>query len=318
MRALLLVATLLLSGCTGPADESSDDPASVPSTQASGPTTGTPPLSEQPDREPVRFQADRAMRDVRLFAGRIGPRPATSPAYAEAARIVADRFRKLGYGVARQRFPVPAGDSWGTPVAAGFSSNVIAHPPGFDPAEPHLVIGAHLDTVAVAPGGEDNASGVSVLLELARLSSVEPPRLPTVFVAFGAEEPVGPGDELHHFGSRHYVAEMRPGQGPALRGMVSLDRVGVGSRVPVCIGPLTSPRVQLRLLRGARALGIPAVPCDNTASDHWSFEKAGHAVARLGSTPYAAYHSASDVPAVVNPAQLRRVGRVAWAWLRTG
>jgi hypothetical protein len=39
-------------------------------------------------------------------------------------------------------------------------------------------------------------------------------------------------------------------------------------------------------------------------------------VARLGSTSYAAYHSADDVPSVVSRAQLARTGRLAWAWLR--
>ena len=37
---------------------------------------------------------------------------------------------------------------------------------------------------------------------------------------------------------------------------------------------------------------------------------------RLGSTPYAAYHSASDVPAVVDPRQLERAARIVVAWLR--
>ena len=36
---------------------------------------------------------------------------------------------------------------------------------------------------------------------------------------------------------------------------------------------------------------------------------------RLGSTSYAAYHSAADVPGVVQPDQLERVGRVMLAWL---
>lgn len=228
------------------------------------------------------------------------------------------RFRKLGYDLTRQRFPVPAGNSWGTPVEAGSSFNVIATPVGFDPGEPHLLVGAHLDTVAVAPGAEDNASGVSVLLELARLAAARGTRLPTVFVAFGAEEPIGPGEALHHFGSQHYYAQASPARRRALRSMVSLDRVGVGSQVPVCTGPLSPPGVQRALLAAARQLDIPAFPCENTASDHWSFEKFGESVARLGSTPYAAYHSAADVPAVVDREQLRRVGRVAWSWLRTG
>ena len=35
----------------------------------------------------------------------------------------------------------------------------------------------------------------------------------------------------------------------------------------------------------------------------------------IGGTPYAAYHSAADLPHVVQEAQLRRVGRLMWAWL---
>ena len=92
------------------------------------------------------------MRDVRRLSVDIGPRLATGPGYRRAADLVARRFAELGYDVSRQRVRVPAGDSWGTPVAAGRSANVIAEPPGFDREQPHLLVGAHLDTVAVAPG----------------------------------------------------------------------------------------------------------------------------------------------------------------------
>lgn len=266
-------------------------------------------------RRPAGFDTRAAISDVRLLAGRIGPRLATGPAFRGAARLVARRLTHLGYDVTRQRFPVPAGDSWGVPVGAGRSANVVATPRGFEPGRPHRLVGAHLDTVALAPGAEDNASGVAVLLELARLAATYEPRLPTVFVAFGAEEPRGPGEELHHFGSRHYVATMPARQRTGLRAMVSLDRVGVGRVVPVCTGPVSPLLVRRQLLTAAERIGLPAAACQDTASDHWSFEQAGHPVVRLGSTPYAAYHSAADLPEVVSPAQLGRTGRLAWAWL---
>ncbi len=170
--------------------------------------------------------------------------------------------------------------------------------------------------MAVAPGAEDNASGVAVLLELARLAAEHGTRVPAVFIAFGAEEPRGEGDDMHHFGSQHHVRELPASRRRALEAMVALDRVGVGDVVPVCTGPLSPPPVQRSLLRAAARVDVPAQACENTASDHWSFEKAGFAVARLGSTSYAAYHSADDVPAVVDPAQLGRTCRVAWEWLR--
>lgn len=267
----------------------------------------------------MAFDPDRALRHVEVLAGRIGPRLATAPAFREAAAYVARQFQQQGYTVHRQWFPVPAGDSWGVPVEAGRSFNVIATPAGFDPSTPYRILGAHLDTVAVAPGAEDNASGIAVLLELARLANAEGTALPTVLVAFGAEEPRGSADDQHHFGSRHYEAEMSPGERRNLMAMVSMDRVGVGGSVPVCTGGIGTLDVRDDLLDVASRLGIPATGCaDNRSSDHWSFEKAGFDVARLGSTPYAGYHSAGDVPSVVGRQQLDRTGRLSWGWLRAG
>ena len=96
-----------------------------------------------------------------------------------------------------------------------------------------------------------------------------------------------------------------------------MDRVGVGSVVPVCTGGVSPFRVRAQLVNAAERLDIPVQTCaDNASSDHWQFELAGEAAARLGSTPYAGYHSPGDVPSVVNPRQLGRVGRIAWEWLR--
>lgn len=252
------------------------------------------------------------MRTVRHLAGRIGPRLATAPAYGEAADWVAERFAEQGYDVRRQPFPVPAGDSWGVPVEAGRSSNVIATPADFDADEPWVLVGAHLDTVAVAPGAEDNASGVAVLLELARVLGG---RGQVVLVAFGAEEPRGPG-ELHHFGSKRYVAALGDDQGVRLRGMVSLDRVGVGAVVPLSSVAGTPSALRDRLARVAERERIRHLVETDAASDHESFADAGFLAARVGSTPYAGYHSAADVPAVVDPRQLQRVGDLLSAWLR--
>lgn len=335
-----MVLVCALAGCQG-SPSSPDEPgaastsAASPRTPSAAPATPEPPGADTaepdtatadeptatdttptPQAAPARFRQVRAMAHVRWLAGDIGPREATSPAYARAAEGVARHLRRLGYDVRRQPLRVPSGVSWGVPVDAGRTVNVVAQPAGFRPADPHLLVGAHLDTVPQAPGAEDNASGVAVMLELARLAARDGTRLPVVFVAFGAEEPRGDGDALHHFGSKAYVDRMSPAQRRGLRAMVSLDRVGVGSVVPVCTGGRSPPRVRAMLVTAAEREGIPVQTCaDNTSSDHWSFEKAGEPVARLGSTPFAGYHSAADVPSVVDPAQLGRVGRLAWSWL---
>jgi hypothetical protein len=277
-------------------------------------TAGPQPASEGPVSADD-LDRGTAVRTVRHLAGTIGPREATGRAYARAAGFVARSFARLGYDVARQRVDVPAGVSWGVPVPAGRSTNVIATPPSFDPAEPHLVVGAHLDTVPQAPGAEDNASGIGVLLAVAEAASVRSTRLPVVFVAFAAEEPRGPGDADHHYGSRRYVAALGTAERAAVHGMVSLDRVGVGARVPVGSAAGTDA-VQRALLAAGRRAGVPVVAeGGQRSSDHWSFVRAGLPGARLGSTPYDGYHSAGDVPAVVSPAQLERVGRLVLEWL---
>jgi Zn-dependent M28 family amino/carboxypeptidase len=148
------------------------------------------------------------------------------------------------------------------------------------------------------------------------MASITTPRLPVVFVAFGSEEPRGSGDDQHHFGSRIMVDRLSPAQRQALVAMVSLDRAGVGHEVPVSAGGLEPPTVRNQLLMAADRIGVPAfADTNNQASDHWSFDKAGLPAARIGSTPYAGYHNEGDLPAVVNPAQLERVGNMLWTWL---
>jgi aminopeptidase YwaD len=262
------------------------------------------------------FRAGIAVRTVRRLAGQIGPRHATSPAYGRAADWVAGELRALGYDVARQRVAVPGGVSWGVPVDAGSSANVVATPPGFETRRRHLVVGAHLDTVPQAPGAEDNASGIGVMLAVADAIEGRDTRLPVVLVAFGAEEPRGPTDADHHYGSRTYVASLGPAERRAVRGMLSLDRVGVGPVVPVSSAGPSGARDRSQVLTAARRAGVPTDAQLNRSSDHWQFVLAGMPGIRLGSTPYAEYHSAADVPSVVDRAQLARTGRLVLAWLR--
>jgi Iap family predicted aminopeptidase len=267
----------------------------------------------------VRFDAEAAFATVIRLADGIGPREASSAAYRRAAALVEDEFTALGYSVSRQRVPVPAGNSWGVPVPAGVTTNVIAVPTGFDRDRPHRVVGAHLDTVPQAPGAEDNASGIGVLLELARMFAAQPADVPVMFVAFGGEEPRGPGDALHHFGSQRMVAELSRDERDAVLAMLSLDRVGVRAvAVPVCHGGRGTPAARTEVVAAARSIDVPARACENRASDHWSFEKAGIPAVRMGSVPYDGYHSPRDLPRVVDERQLDRVGRIAWAWMQTG
>jgi hypothetical protein len=335
-RAALLLAgplagAALLAGCTEAEPEPIRPvaPTSTSPPASSLPTSAPPPTSSpaqsapptQPEAPPPRADPDdvrvrTAVEAVRHLAGTIGPRPGTSPAYFRAARWVETRLSELGWTVERQRFPTPAGTSWGVPVPAGPSVNLVATRGDVRPGKPWLLVGAHLDTVPQAPGAEDNASGIGVLLATAEAVVGHRTRLPVVLVAFGSEEPRGPTDADHHYGSTAYVAALGEEQRRTLRGMVALDRVGVGSVVPV--GSADQPDALTdELVAAARRVGVPIVlDPQQRSSDHWSFVQEGLPGARLGSTPYAGYHSAADVPSVVDPSQLERTTRVVVSWLR--
>jgi aminopeptidase S len=318
-----VVLVAALAGCTGSQPEAEPTSGTPTSPESSPPVSATssptPAWTPTPTPTPAEFDPAAAFATVEYLATEIGPREAASAAFDDAAQYVQSRFESLGYRVTTMPVPVPAGDSWGVPVGAGTSENVIADPAGFDPAQPHVVIGAHLDTVAVAPGAEDNGSGVAVVLELARMAAEQPPTIPVRFIAFGAEEPRGRGDDLHHFGSRDYVAALSAAHRRAVRAMVSLDRVGVpADAVPISTGGTGTTTVLEALLAAANSADVPAREDDqNRASDHWSFEKADIPAARIGSVPYAAYHSAADLPRVVDPRQLEQAGTIAWTWLQT-
>ena len=53
---------------------------------------------------------------------------------------------------------------------------------------PPILIAAHYDAVPGTPGADDNATGVAVLLELARMFATEPIKYPLRLVAFDMEE----------------------------------------------------------------------------------------------------------------------------------
>jgi Zn-dependent M28 family amino/carboxypeptidase len=276
------------------------------------------PNASSPARSPnpaPGFAAARVAETVRILAAN-GPRVATSPSFVRAATFVEDALREHGYRVRRQVFHVPGGVTNRVAVPEGDSFNVIAEPADFDSAKPHVVIGAHLDTVPQAPGAVDNAAGIGIMLELARLAASDETPLPVVFVAFGAEESRVPGGGLR--GSREYVAALRGAERSAVGYMVAIDRIGTGSRVPVCVSRSSARPTARRLLRAAQRAGVPAHECTNGSSDHAPFSAAGIPAVRIGPDTYAEYHTARDVPAIFVPAQAGRAGALLWEALRSG
>ena len=195
--------------------------------------------------------------------------------------------------------------------------------------EGRIVIGAHYDTVPGSPGADDNASGVAVLIELARMG------LPARFVAFANEEM--PYFQSHEMGSHAWAARARRA-GERIDAMLSLEMLGYYRNLPgtqsyppplgwfypdranfiAFVGDLGARNLVRRAVDSFRRhasfpaegvaapAGIPGV----TWSDHWSFRRHGYAAIMVTDTAffrYAHYHLPSDTPEKLDYMRMARV-----------
>ncbi|NVM21378.1 MAG: M20/M25/M40 family metallo-hydrolase [Desulfobacterales bacterium] len=146
----------------------------------------------------------------------------------ETADYVESAFQASGYTVKRQTY-----SCYGKSV-----SNLIAEKPGTD--EGTVVIGAHYDTVPGTPGADDNASGVAVMLELARLHKASLNRKHLIFVAFVNEEP--PCFGSRNMGSMVYAKHLRE-RNAAVDVMIALEMIGYFRPEPIQQYPLPCMRL---------------------------------------------------------------------------
>ncbi|MDH4301355.1 MAG: M20/M25/M40 family metallo-hydrolase [Nitrospira sp.] len=157
---------------------------------------------------------------VQALAVTIGPRSYMDPANLDAAAdLVSNRLAALGYPVTEQSYQAE-----GLPVR-----NIIAERRGTEEPDRVIVVGAHYDTVVGSPGADDNASGVAVLLELARLHADTHFRKTVRFVGFTLEEP--PFFRSRHMGSRVYTRALKE-RGERVEAMLCLESVGYYSQEP--------------------------------------------------------------------------------------
>lgn len=163
--------------------------------------------------------ARRLRGHVVTLAETIGERAAHQPRRQRRARdYVVRRLREMGYQPRTLRYTSKWMGSFknGTPF-----DNVLAVLPG--EGGEVFVVGAHYDTTTGTPGADDNASGVAVMLETARLLKSKKLPFGVHFVAFGTEEP--PAFGTRNMGSSHYARRLRKAEAK-VRGMISLEMLG--------------------------------------------------------------------------------------------
>ncbi|MPM27281.1 hypothetical protein SDC9_73791 [bioreactor metagenome] len=194
------------------------------------------------------------------------------------------------------------------------SQNVVAIIEGWDPKlkDEYIVIGAHYDHLGyndlvvngqekrqIFRGADDNASGVAVLLELARLVKAESFnfRRSVIFVAFGAEERGMNGS--WYFANRAFAHTQK------ISLMINLDMVGRGSGKEdidvYTVLPHTQLETVLRDVADMPLMFLPQIHAkDYFPSDHQVFANLGIPVALFTTKLHGDYHTVKDTPDKLN------------------
>ncbi|GAB4490668.1 MAG: hypothetical protein OHK006_23760 [Thermodesulfovibrionales bacterium] len=239
-----------------------------------------------------------------------------------AAAFLAEKFRE-----ADLQPHGPAGSylqEW-TETIAGLDrpavlKNVIGMAPGSDPvlAKECVIVGAHYDGLGmgwpesqtreqgeVHPGADDNASGVSLLLDIGRAFSDRGNRTgrTLVFAAFTAEE-------SGKRGSRHFVDQIGTFCPRGVFAMLNLDTVGrLSAGRLFAIGGHSSkawPSV-LKEAADASGLAVDLVKEDLDSSDQTSFHEAGIPAVQFFTGPHQDYHRPTDTGEKLNLPGMRKI-----------
>src|SRR5699024_1171730 len=159
----------------------------------------------------VSFDANKAMEHLQHLSVDIGPRVTGTEEEREAAEYIQNEFTSLGYDVSTQEFDISGGEK---------SQNVIAVKEPEGVKNPEIVyVTAHYDSVPGSPGANDNGSGTSTVLEMARMLKDYPTDKEIRFIAFG-------GEEIGLVGSTHYVSQLSGDEMDRSVANFNLDMVG--------------------------------------------------------------------------------------------
>jgi Zn-dependent M28 family amino/carboxypeptidase len=261
--------------------------------------------------QPVtHFNGQRAYQDV-LTQVSFGARTPGSIAHAQTIAYIQQELEKTGWIVQIQV------TKW-----QGFSvQNIIA---SRSQVAPRIIIGAHYDSRLLADqdpgfgrnspvlGANDGASGVAVLLELAR--TLPSGSLSVWLVFFDAEDNGGLDNRQWIMGSRAFVAALieKP------QAVVIVDMVG-DADLNLYVERNSDAILTAEIWVRAATLGYGklfiASPKHDMIDDHTPFLEAGIPAVDIIDFDYPYWHTAADTVDKVSAKSLQAVGETLWAWI---
>lgn len=258
---------------------------------------------------------------------RLGPRYPGSPGHAAVERLIEERLAAAGAEVSRRPFEAA--------LTTGDTLRLVNIVGRYAPnAERRVLLGAHYDTRPRADrdpdpaarrtpirGANDGASGVAVLLEIARLLGGARAPVGVDLVFFDGEDWGEEGRTQDYLlGSKHYAALLGPDRPAAV---IVVDMVGErGARFPVeGFSEAAAPGLCDELWTIAEGLGIAAFERRRGPAiidDHLPFIQAGLPAVDVIDFEYPHWHTLADTPDQCDAASLEAVGRVLarWIWRR--
>ena len=258
------------------------------------------------------FDATRAFGDVEAQMA-FGPRTPGSQAHEDTVKYIQDELQKAGWDVTIQNL---------TQDGHAVENIIATHGKSSEP----VVIGAHYDSRLVAdqdpnsllstqpvPGADDGASGVAVLLEMARV-------MPTsvssnVWLVFFDAEDQGdlPGWDWI-LGSKAFVSHLDQ----KIKSAVVVDMVG-DKDLNIYREEASDLTLTDQIWNTAAKLGYANQFIDETKysilDDHLPFIQAGIPAVDIIDIEYAYWHTTADTADKVSPKSLKTVGDTLLAWL---
>jgi Zn-dependent M28 family amino/carboxypeptidase len=274
-----------------------------------------------PDPQPTQvevFDGLRAFSDAEAQVA-FGPRLPGSPGQARTAAYIEEELQTAGWLTAVDRYET----EWGPVVNLTGYRQV-------ESGSPIILLGAHFDTREFAdrdpdadnrgfpvPGANDGASGVAVLLELARVLPADYP-LDVRLVFFDAEDNGDIRGQEWAYGSMLYVETLIDTNQPLPDQVVIVDMVG--DRDLNIFLDLNSDQELAEEIWGVGAqLGyadyLIDAPRYAMIDDHIAFRNRGVPSVLLIDFDYPYWHTTQDTLDKISPASLQIVGETLLAWL---
>jgi len=285
------------------------------------------------------FNGERAYAQLKSLCA-MGPRVPGSPAARKAGDWLLQTLRGLGDEAWEQPFTHVVRK--GHPMAKGHPEwstrglpmrNIVCR---FKPkAARRVLLAAHWDSRPFAdmdpdrskrqqpvPGANDAASGVVVLLELARCLKAKAPSMGVDIVFFDGED-WGPQGHLEEYflGSKAYARSLGR---PLPEAGILLDMVG-DRNLSLPMEPFSlqaAPELVERLWNTAERLGFGHLFLRETGpavqDDHLPLIQRGVPMVDIIDFDYPEWHTLRDTPAACSAASLDAVGKVVEAFVREG